>query len=159
MKRLLIALPVAAALLSGCGGQPSPAPAAPTSSSTAAQTAATLTAPVAPAPGMGGVSVAQEGKPPQLTEWYVRVENDEGKNLAEAAFPNGPISFSQDFPPGNYRLISWHRQCNGSCPATGEAGLGPLQEACGAKVAFVAGTRLSATVVIEDDGACSVRTK
>lgn len=134
MNRARILVPVVAALLGGCGGSP-----AATDQST------------------GTLDVGQEGEPPARTAWYVRIETTKAEPVTEHAYPNSPITLSRKLSAGDYRVISWNRACSGTCPSTGEKGLGPLSQVCGAQVTITRGTRVSATVVIAPDGTCSVR--
>ncbi|MEV6524509.1 hypothetical protein AB0M43_21355 [Longispora sp. NPDC051575] len=148
--RLLV--PVAALLiLAGCGGQPQPA----TKTQTTPSPVRTSAAPGTDAPGT--LSITQSGTTPANTIWYARVETPNGRSLAEASFNTGPITLDKSLPPGRYRAISWHRACTGTCPTSGEKGLGPLAEVCGAAVTVPAGGRVTATVVIGEAGTCTVR--
>jgi hypothetical protein len=126
-----ILVPVAAVLLGGCGGSPADQP-------------------------TGTLDVGQEGTAPARTAWYLRIETTNAEPVTEHAYPNGTITLTQQLATGDYRVISWNRPCAEVCPSTGENGLGPLSEVCGAPVTIVEGARVSATVVINADGGCSV---
>lgn len=141
MIRLLLLVPVAAALLGGCGGSP---PAQPDTAAAAAEG------------NNGTLVVQQDGRRPQHTAWYVRIETTKATTVTEAAYPVDDIALTKQLPAGQYRVISWHRPCSSECPTSGERGLGPLTEVCGAKVAVNAGARVTATVRITADGACEV---
>ncbi|HEV2779074.1 MAG TPA: hypothetical protein VGX25_06685 [Actinophytocola sp.] len=132
MNRIRILVPVAAALLGGCGGSPADQP-------------------------TGTLDVGQQGTAPPRTAWYLRIETTDAKPIVEHTYPNAPIALTQDLAVGNYRVISWNRPCSDACPASGDNGLGPLSQVCGAPVTVTKGTRVSATVVINTDGTCSVR--
>lgn len=132
MNRTILVVPVAAALLGGCGGSPADQP-------------------------TGTLDVGQEGTAPARTAWYVRIETMDAKPVTEHAYPNAPITLTQQLSTGSYRVISWNRPCADACPSSGEHGLGPLSEVCGAPVNVTQGTRVSATVVIGSEGTCSVR--
>ncbi len=134
MNRAFLLVPVAAVLLGGCGGSP-PAEQQHT----------------------GTVEVKQQGTPPQRTAWYLRIEDMEAKPVTEHAYPNAAIALTQQLSAGDYRVISWNRPCADTCPSSGENGLGPLSEVCGAPIKVTEGVRVSATVVIESEGSCSVR--
>jgi hypothetical protein len=54
-------------------------------------------------------------------------------------------------------VISWYRKCSGTCPATGEHGLGPLEQVCGAVAAVKPGGKVTAWVMTSEQAACSVR--
>jgi hypothetical protein len=125
-------VPVAALLLSGCGGSPAAAP-------------------------TGTLVVDHEGTPPPLTAWYVRVETMDAEPVTEHAYPNGPIALTEQLSAGKYRVISWNRPCTETCPKSGEQGLGPLSEVCGAPVTITNETRTAATVVLHADGTCTIR--
>lgn len=143
MNRFLLLVPVAVALVGGCGGQP------PAERDAAQQVAA--------ADSNGGtLIVEQDGRRPQHTAWYVRIETTAATTVREAAFPVADIALTEQLPAGQYRVISWHRPCSGPCPSSGERGLGPLAEVCGTKVTLKADTRVTATVRIAADGRCSV---
>lgn len=143
MNRIVL-ISAAAALLGGCGGAPSadtqPAPAVPSGTS-----------------GSATIVVTQDGATPPLTQWYVRIETPAAKKVTEAAYPNVPISLTHEVSPGDYRVISWSRPCSGSCPKSGEAGLGAMRDVCGAPVNVGAGARVSTAVEIHSDGTCTVR--
>jgi hypothetical protein len=138
MIRVLLAVPVAAVLLGGCGGSPSTAEQQVSSSE-------------------GTIVVAQEGTTPAGTQWYVRIETTKSEPVTESAYPNAPIALTKQLSAGQYRVISWHRACTNTCPTTGEEGLGPLEDVCGAATTVAAGNRVTATVAIEAEGGCSVR--
>ncbi|WP_412542946.1 hypothetical protein R8Z50_10830 [Longispora sp. K20-0274] len=153
MERVTFRLLVPAAallILAGCGGQPRPATAHP--ATTAPQTS---TAPTTDEPGT--LSIAQKGTTPENTMWYARIELPSGKPIEEASFPTGPITMDKPLQPGKYRVVSWHRSCAGTCPTSGEAGLGGLGEVCGAAVTVPSGRRVTATVVIGEAGTCTVQ--
>ncbi len=147
MRRFALLVPVAVALLAGCGGQP-PAGTAGTAASAVA---------TPPSQTSGTLSVAQEGTAPPLTMWYLRIESQDGQPLAEKSYPSGQIAMTRLLPPGKYRVVSWHRPCTATCPSGGEQGLGPLAEVCGALVDVSTRVTTTATVVIDADGACTVR--
>ncbi|MEV6524501.1 hypothetical protein AB0M43_21315 [Longispora sp. NPDC051575] len=147
MRSVVLLVPVAALLLAGCGGQPpSPRPSAAIASSAAP----------APRGTSGTLVINQSGAAPARTAWYARVETPDAKPLTEAAFPQGPITLTKELTAGKYRVIAWHRACADVCPTTGEKGLGPLEEVCGATVTVTAGATLTATVTIDAEGTCAV---
>lgn len=143
MNRIVL-VSAAAALLSGCGG--------------ASQAD---NQPAAPAPAgsrdTATIVVSQDGATPPLTAWYVRIETPAAKSVTEASYPNAPISMTREVPAGTYRVISWSRPCSDRCPDSGEAGLGPMRDVCGAPVTVSPGARVSTAVEIHTDGTCSVR--
>lgn len=132
MNRTRILVPAAAVLLSGCGGAPADQP-------------------------TGTLDVAQEGTAPARTAWYLRIETRQADPVTEHAYPNTPITLTRQLTTGDYRVVSWNRPCTDTCPTTGENGLGPLSEVCGAPVTITEGTRVSATVIVNADGSCTVR--
>lgn len=132
MNPTRILVPAAAVLLGGCGGSPANQP-------------------------TGTLDVGQEGTAPARTAWYVRIETTDAKPVTEHAYPNAPITLTQQLAVGDYRVVSWNRPCSDVCPSTGEDGLGPLSQVCGGPVTVTQGARVSATVVIGSDGTCSVR--
>lgn len=75
----------------------------------------------------------------------------------EKSFPTGPLRLTKSLRPGRYRVISWYRKCSGTCPATGEHGLGPLEQVCGAVAAVKPGGKVTAWVMTSEQAACSVR--
>ena len=154
MNRVPLALSVAAVLLTGgCGGGSRSAPPAdqPATAASASTTAA------APARTAAGIVVSQQGATPAKTLWYLRVEDMSAKPLLEKAFPNQPIALNQSFPAGGYRVVAWYRPCSGVCPTTGESGLGPLQQVCGAQLDLTAGRQAKAAAVINADGTCTIK--
>jgi len=138
--RLLLLVSAAAVLLAGCGGQPHAHPSTPATTSTT-----------------GTLVVSQQGDAPEHTLWYVRIENLHAEPLVEKSFPAGPIRLTKALRAGRYRVISWYRECSGTCPTTGEHGLGPLEQVCGAVAAIKAGAKVTARVTIGDKANCSVR--
>lgn len=144
MSKRVLGLLVAVGLLAGCGKQSSvsqlPSPAAPTSGSV-----------------VGTLLITQQGAAPAKTVWYARIETMNAEPVAQAGFPAGPIALTRDLPAGKYRAMSWHRACSATCPASGEEGLGPLQEVCGAPVTLNAGARITLTVVIDPEGTCTIQ--
>lgn len=146
MNRSLLLVPVAAALIGGCGGPPPATGQEPPRQSQPVQ-----------ADPVATVIVGQRGTAPKDTQWYVRIETDAGVRVTEADFGAGGIDLTKRLDPGDYRVISWHRRCTDSCPQSGEHGLGPLAEVCGVPVRIAKGDRINATVVIGPEGACTVR--
>jgi hypothetical protein len=104
----------------------------------------------------GTINVTQVGTAAPKTMWFVRIERPDSKPLAEAGFPNRPLSFSRNLPAGKYRVIAWRRTCTGACPASGENGLGPLEEVCGTLVSMTAGQRVDTIVQINAGSDCTV---
>ena len=128
--RILLLVPVAAVLLGGCGGPPA-----------------------------GTLVVDQKGDRPAQSAWYLRIETMKAKVVKEAAFPGGDISFEHELPVGRYRVISWSRPCTSDCPSSGERGLGPLKDVCGAPIEVSESVPVQATVEINTSGGCSVTTQ
>ncbi|MGW5193404.1 hypothetical protein ACWEOO_29425 [Kribbella sp. NPDC004138] len=161
MNRLVLAS-VAVVLLSGCGGSPQPSSSA-TQIAAATQTAPPLTTPseqtshVAGASAAAGLVVGQQGSTAAHTLWSLRIEDTSAKPIVEQIFNGGRIAFSRSIPGGNYRVIVWSRPCEGACPATGEAGLGQLQEVCGAQVTLAPGRPTKSTAVLANDGTCTIK--
>lgn len=145
MNRLFLLVPVAAALIGGCGGPPPTEPEAPAPICQAADDST------------GTLVVDQAGVRPGRTAWYVRIETTAAKTVHESAYPTDDIALTTQLPTGQYRVIGWHRPCAEGCPPTGEQGLGPLGEVCGAKVSIKPGARVTATVRIGSNGTCSIR--
>lgn len=139
MIRALLVLPVAAALIAGCGGQE---PAGNVPGPAAGAATATLV-------------VGQRGVAPDRTKWYLRIETDQAGLVDERSF-TGAISWEGALEPGRYRVVSWQRPCAGECPQSGDAGLGDLAQVCGAAVDLISGARSTATVAIAADGTCAV---
>lgn len=79
------------------------------------------------------------------------------KPLLEKAYPGRRIALSQPLPAGPYRLLVWNRPCAGACPTSGEKGLGPLQDVCGAQLKMPSGRQLKVSAAIGADGTCSVK--
>ncbi|MGH3645663.1 MAG: hypothetical protein ACRDTM_00555 [Micromonosporaceae bacterium] len=146
--RLLVSAAVALFLLGGCGG------AAPPESEPASPSAPATTT---PASGAATLTVGQSGTAAPRTIWYVRIESMAAKPLVEKGFSGTSIALNQQLEPGEYRVISWWRQCRNVCPTSGEKGLGPLEQVCGAVVNLPAGAHVTATVTIKEDGGCTVR--
>lgn len=142
VAHLLASAAAALLLLGGCGG------AAPSDAGDPAGATA--------APANGGVlTVDQTGAAKPRTLWYVRIETLKAEPVFETAFPGRKISLTRRLKPGQYRVISWWRTCEGVCPTAGEKGLGPLENVCGAPVTIVSGRKAKATVSITADG-CAI---
>lgn len=147
MKRLLPLVSAAAVLLAGCGGQPQPVP------------TPAVAKPLSPATAVGEpgtLIIGQQGTIPPRTAWYTRIETPTAVVVAETAHLTGPIALARALAAGRYRVIAWHRTCADTCPITGEQGLGPLEEICGALVEVKEKATLTATIAIDPVGACSV---
>jgi hypothetical protein len=157
--RLALVVSAAAVLLmSGCGGPPqSSTPAGTPISAPASPSPQTPVTAAVPASTTGTLQVAQQGDTPASMVWYLRVEDLAAKPLMERAYYGQPIAFSQAFPAAGYRIVVWSRPCDGACPVSGEAGLGPLKQVCGAKLELTAGVETNATAVLTTDGGCTVR--
>ncbi len=140
MIRVLLTGFAATVLLAGCG------------ESAGSATTATRTLPVP-----GTLAVSQGGTSPARTLWYLRIESMAAEPLFERNYPGQPIAQSRLLEPGEYRVIAWHRRCSGTCPSSGEAGLGPLEQVCGAKITIAPRTRTAVTVAIDNQGACAMK--
>lgn len=162
MNRLVLAS-VAVVLLSGCGGSPQPSSSATQIAPATQTTAPPLTTPseqtshVVSASAAAGLVVEQQGRTADHTLWSLRIEDASAKPIVEQLFNGGRIAFSRSIPGGKYRVIVWSRPCEGACPATGEAGLGQLQEVCGAQVTLAPGRPTKSTAVLANDGTCTVK--
>jgi len=88
--------------------------------------------------------------------WYVRIENSKGAIVTEEAFPSGSIYVDSPLPKGKYRVISWRRPCETTCPTTGESGLGPLADVCGALVHVSVDKSVRVEVAINPDETCQI---
>lgn len=148
VARPLVSAVAALLLLGGCGGAASP-------DATPSETGS----PSVAASGTGTLVVGQSGTAAPKTIWYVRIESMAAEPLTEKGFPGAAISLKEQLAPGQYRVISWWRTCRSACPSSGEKGLGPLEQVCGAVVTVAADARVTATVVIKADGGCTVRTR
>ncbi|GAA1219475.1 hypothetical protein GCM10009665_06960 [Kitasatospora nipponensis] len=152
MNKLALLVPAAAVLLAGCGGQPQTERSS--ASPVAQKQAATLSQ-----PSEGGtLALAQDGAALPRTLWYTRVEAADGKAVVESRYPDRPIALTRQLPGGRYRVLAWSRTCTGTCPSSGEDGLGPLEKVCGAAVTVTAGGQTLATFVLSPAGTCAVRT-
>jgi hypothetical protein len=108
-------------------------------------------------PVPGTLAVSQAGTQPALTLWYLRIESMAAEPLFERTYPGRAIAQSRLLEPGDYRVIAWHRNCSDTCPSTGEAGLGPLEQVCGAKITITPRARTGVTVAIDNQGGCAVK--
>lgn len=152
--RLLVLASVAAALLAGCGGGPQHSADA---GHDAEHSAAHSDAPVAAGSGSTLV-IGQQGTLPPRTAWYVRVETPHGETVTETGFPDGKITLTQPLKPGKYRVVVWDRPCEQTCPTKGEQGLGELDKVCGKLLTLAKGDKVTATVALNEQGGCEVRT-
>ncbi|MGH3712646.1 MAG: hypothetical protein ACRDT4_04185 [Micromonosporaceae bacterium] len=141
MKSHLFAVAAVLLILGGCGGAASDGRA--DAEDRADAPTATLT-------------VGQSGTTAPQTVWYVRVETTKAKSVAEKGVPGEEISLTVPLEPGTYRVISWWRKCQSVCPTSGEQGLGPLEQVCGAPVTVTERQKVSVTVTFEADN-CSVK--
>ena len=144
LQRLLVSAAVVLLTLGGCGGAADGDERRDAESPLAS-----------PPPTAGTLVVGQSGDTPPRTLWYVRIENMQAEPLAEQGFPGRNIAFTRTLKPGEYRVISWYRTCQGACPTVGEKGLSPLRQVCGAPVRVAAGEKVTATVKVGVDR-CSV---
>ncbi|NUR29400.1 MAG: hypothetical protein HOV83_26735 [Catenulispora sp.] len=159
MKRLVLAATAAAVLLtSGCGGPHStPTTARGTTPTVSVTSPPAGTTPASAMPAIGTVRVIQQGATPARSVWSVRLEDMTAKPQLERSYPGKPIALVYSLPVGTYRVMAWSRPCEGRCPATGEAGLGPLGQVCGAQVEITVRREVKAAAVITPDGNCSFK--
>ena len=164
MRRALFTGFAATVLLAGCGEaggsaqQPSAQSSTPTTSATTpAVTTSAVTAATKTLPVPGTLAVSQAGTQPARTLWYMRIESMAAEPLFERNYPGHPIAQSRILEPGEYRVIAWHRSCSGTCPSSGEAGLGALEQLCGAKITITPRTRTAVTVAIDSEGTCAMK--
>jgi hypothetical protein len=86
----------------------------------------------------------------------VRIENSKGATVSEQAFPSGSISVDSPLSKGDYRVISWRRPCDTTCPTTGESGLGDLADVCGRLVHVSVDKSVRVEVAINPDESCQI---
>lgn len=99
---------------------------------------------------------------PRYTEGtvsFLRVENDDGDVIVDGPMTNayqsrgrGHPIFNRRLEPGEYRLVSHQRPCQGNCEQ-----LDPPTDRCEATVDLASGKTLLATVVLGQEGGCTVR--
>ena len=147
----------AALLLAGCGEAPAHTAVKTLGASSSTPSTPPTTAGMAAATAAAGgrLLVGQKGTL-AANVWYLRIEDAKGALVAEQAFPSGSISVERTLPQGDYRVVSWRRACKGTCPTTGESGLGALQDVCGALVQIGANQIARVEVAINPDGSCAV---
>jgi hypothetical protein len=87
---------------------------------------------------------------------YLRIERADASTEVEQAFHAGAISLDTQLAQGKYRVISWGRACDGTCPTSGEIGLGPLANVCGRVVHISSGQTTRVEVAINPDGSCAI---
>jgi len=87
---------------------------------------------------------------------YLRIERADSSTQVEQAFHESGISLDRQLTQGKYRVISWSRACDGTCPTSGENGLGPLVNACGRLVHISTGQTTRVEVAINPDGSCAI---
>ena len=138
MLRTLVAALVASMVLSGCA-------------STASTALSTGSVDVA-------VRLAQPARGPQLH--VLRIEDANGTAVAEQAFPRLPAELRRDLPGGSYRIVSYQRDCSGTCPDVSVApttpvkGLAPPNSICGSPFRLDAGQTYTAVVSLIPGTGC-----
>src|SRR5205814_5587701 len=62
---------------------------------------------------------------------YLRIEDANGKPVLERDFKTAPAEFSTQLAAARYRVVTWNRECAGSCRETTDANLGKPVRICG----------------------------
>lgn len=100
-------------------------------------------------------SVGDDGVPASVR--YVRIETLQGQSVVEKEFRT-PIRLKQSLTAGQYRVMTWRRDCAGSCPAQGEKGLGTPVNICGAKATVRSDAVAQATIRLTPEADCTLET-
>jgi hypothetical protein len=90
---------------------------------------------------------------------YVRLESAEGRVVAERLIHDTrsvlPL-LRQGVSPGSYRLVSYQRPCEGSCPSRGQRGLDPPTLRCEARFEIATGETFTALVRSHGGRGCRI---
>ena len=85
---------------------------------------------------------------------YVAVETVAGERLFEAELEPLPTGDSTSFrlDPGEYRLVSWQRPCDGSCDE-----VDPPTDRCSAQMIVRPDGRIRARITVRAEAGCTIR--
>lgn len=100
-------------------------------------------------------SVGDDGVPASVR--YVRIETLQGQSVVEKEFRT-PIRLKQSLTAGQYRVMTWRRDCAGTCPTQGEKGLGAPVNICGAKATIRSDAVTQATIRLTPETDCTLET-
>lgn len=87
---------------------------------------------------------------------YLRVEDDQGKPVLEREYRTAPAVLSAPLSAARYRVITWSRDCSGSCQAATDATLGKATRICGTRVSIAEGVVAKVAVEAPSDADCSM---
>jgi len=87
---------------------------------------------------------------------FLRVEDGNGKALVERSYRTVPAELSDYLPAGNYRIVSWIRECGGPCGSKRDEDLGVPIRVCGIRVELAENAVAGVTVDAPADGDCTM---
>jgi hypothetical protein len=89
---------------------------------------------------------------------YIRLESTKRRVVAERLFRDGGVLplLRQRVSPGAYRLVSYQRPCEGSCPGHGTRGLDRPTMRCEATLEIGSGETVTALIRSAGGGRCQV---
>lgn len=88
---------------------------------------------------------------------FLRVEDSTGKNVLERSFRSTPAQLADYLPTGDYRLITWVRNCPGPCGNDPEQKLGDPTQVCGTKFTVTAGAVATLRVQAPQGEDCTIQ--
>ena len=146
--RGLVLLLVGSTVLAACGAEPDPGgtPSIPP------HQPSVVTGPS----GTLDVVVREPANRSQTAVRYLRVENDQGKQVLEQEFRTAPAEFSAPLGAARYRVITWSRDCSGPCESATDATLGKATRICGTRVTIAEAAVARVTVEAPADADCSM---
>ena len=87
---------------------------------------------------------------------YLRIEDLNGKPVLEREFKTAPAEFSTPLAVARYRVVTWSRECTGSCQAATDANLGRPLRICGSRVDVADGALARVSVDAPADADCAM---
>ncbi|SRR6266536_1879555 len=87
---------------------------------------------------------------------YLRVEDESGRPVLEREFRTAPAELTAPLAAARYRVVTWNRECTGSCQSATDATLGPATRICGTRVAVADGAVARVSVDAPSDVDCSM---
>jgi hypothetical protein len=89
---------------------------------------------------------------------YLRIEDSAGKPVLEREYRTSPAELVEQLAVGRYRIVSWTRDCGGSCEGKTDPQLAAPAHICGIRVELRENADTTVTIDAPPDGGCVMTT-
>jgi hypothetical protein len=155
--RFLKIVSVAVAVVAGACSTPESEPSTPTATTTAtipSHQPGVITGPA----GTLRAAVTEPATRADLAVRFLLIEDSTGKKILERSYREAPAELAEPLPVGRYRIVSWTRECGGSCSGVTDDKLSPPAKICGTRVEVTENVVTTVTINAPVDTDCAMST-